>query len=486
MTLESVPPQPVDAAATIPGPRAAGSAAEALRGLCGGAVHLPGDPAYDGARVPWNVAFDQRPAVVATPADASQVAEIVTAAAQAGLRVAPQGTGHGAGPLAGRGLDDVVLLRTSAMTRATVDPETRIARVESGALWLDAVEAAAPHGLATLHGSSPDVGITGYSLGGGVGWYARKLGLATNSVTAIELVTADGSRVRADETENQTLFWALRGGGGSFGVVTALEFRLYPVESAYAGMLVWDRSDAEKVLRRWATWSVDAPDEVTTSFRILNLPPLPELPEMVRGRQLTVIDGAVLGSDDEGARVMASLRELGPEIDTFTRMPAPALVRLHMDPEGPTPAVSNASTLDSLPDAAVDAFLAEVGPDARSSLLMAELRQGGGALSRPHPGGGALSHLEAAYLQFGVAIAATPEMGQQGHVDAAALTEAMSPWSSGREYLNLAEGPVDPKNGYAADTWMQLKATRSMVDPDGLFVANHPVPRLYEDGIPTA
>ena len=253
-----------------------------LRGLCAGAVHLPGDPGYDEARMPWNVAVDQRPAAVAYPACADEVSEIVRAAAASGLRVAPQGTGHNAGPL-GR-LDDVVLLRTSAMTGVHIDPARRIARVEAGVLWLDVVEAAAAHGLAALHGSSPDVGVVGYTLGGGIGWYARQLGMATNSVTAVELVLGDGTQVRADEDTNPDLFWAVRGGGGSFGVVTAMEFRLFDIDTAYAGMLLWDQEHAEKVLRAWAEWTVDAPDCVTTSFRMLNLPPMPELPEFLRGR----------------------------------------------------------------------------------------------------------------------------------------------------------------------------------------------------------
>jgi FAD/FMN-containing dehydrogenase len=157
-----------------------------------------------------------------------------------------------------------------------------------------------------------------------------------------------------------------------------------------------------------------------------------------------------------------------------------------MDPEGPTPAVSDSTTLSALPDAAIDAFLAEVGPGSESSLLASELRQLGGALSRPHPDGGAMSHVEAAYVNFAVAIAATPEMATQGHRDATRLTTAMRPWSAGREYLNFAENPVDPSKGYGQETWHQLKAIRSMVDPDGLFVANHAVPRLYENGRPSA
>src|SRR6478735_7070036 len=358
--------------------------ADALRGLLGGRVHLPGDPGYDAARTPWNFAVDQRPAAVALPRTAAEVGAIVRVAAEAGLRVAPQSTGHNAGPLAAQGLDDVVVVRTSEMASAIADPVRGIVRVEGGTLWEPAVDAAAAHGRAVLHGSSPDVGIAGYSLGGGIGWYARKLGLATNSLTAVELVIGDGSLVRADADTNPELFWAVRGGGGSFGVVTAMEFTMYDIQTAYAGMLMWDLSRIEPVLREWAAWAPGAPDEVTTSFRAMRIPPLPDVPEPMRGRQLVIIDGAVLGSDERGAELLAGLRALRPEVDTFARIPAQSLVRLHLDTEGGAPFVSDSAMLGSLPDAAIDAFIGEVGPDARTSLLLAELRQLGGALGRPH------------------------------------------------------------------------------------------------------
>src|SRR4051794_35256291 len=281
------------------------AAAESLRGLCGGAVHLPGDPGYDAARTPWNTAVDLRPAAVAYPAHTAEVAAIVRAAARAGLRVAAQTTGHNAGPLGEGALDDVVLLRTSAMRGVAVDAAARLVTVEAGALWEDVVQAVAPHGLTALHGSSPDVGVVGYSLGGGMGWYARKLGLQTNSVTGAEVVTADGDVLWADAEHHSELFWALRGGGGNFGVVTRLQFRVYDFATTYGGMLVWDAADAGPVVRRWAEWAACAPDEVTTSCRVLNLPPIPEIPEPFRGRSITVIDGAVLADDERAEQILA-------------------------------------------------------------------------------------------------------------------------------------------------------------------------------------
>jgi FAD/FMN-containing dehydrogenase len=448
--------------------------AEALRGLCGGAVHLPGDPGYDAARSPWAIVVDQRPAAVAYPTTADEVVEVVRAAAAAGLQVAPQGTGHNAGPLPD--LDRAVLVRTGAMRGVSVDVEARTARVESGALWEDVVTAVAPHGLAALHGSSPDVGVAGYSLGGGMGWYARELGLAANSIIAIELVTADGRLVRATADQEPDLFWALRGGGGNFGVVTVLELRLFPIDTVYAGMLVWDRSEADRVLRAWARWAADAPDAVTTSFRVLQLPPFEQIPAPVRGRQLVMIDGAVLADDETAAEILAELRALEPEMDTFGRVPSASIIRLHMDPEGPTPGVSATTVLGSLPDEAIDAFLAQVGHGTTQSLLAAELRQLGGAVSRPAEDAGAVAMVEGAFVLFGVAVAATPEMAAAGAADSAALVSAMTPWANGKQYLNFVEAAQDASTGYTTESWSRLQAVRAQVDPRGLFLSNHQVP----------
>lgn len=458
------------------GPTAPTPAAHALRGLGAGPVHLPGDPGYDAARAAWNLAVDQRPAAVAMPADARQAARIVRAAAAAGLRVAPQSTGHNAGPL-GR-LDDVVIVRTGALDSVHIDPVRRLARVGGGALWEPVVRAAAAHGLATLHGSSPDVGVTGYSLGGGIGWYARALGLAASSITALEVVTAAGDIVRADAEHHAELFWALRGGAGNFGIVTELEFRLFPFASAYAGMLVWDAAMAEPVLRRWLDWAGAAPDEVTTSFRVLRLPPLPAIPEPFRGRHLVVIDGAVLAADDRSADILAPLRDLQPEVDTFARLPVQTLTALHMDPEGPSPAVSDSAILDAMPEAAVHAFLDHAL--SASSVLVHELRQLGGALSRPAAGGGATAALPGAFLAFAGAIAATPELAEAGRRDTAAFASALAPFGRGRTYLNFQENATEPATGFDAVAFGRLVALKSALDPNGILVGNHLIRRTHE------
>ena len=197
-------------------------------------ILLPGDPAWDAARQAWSLSVDQQPAAVTLPTSPQDVVDVVRFARWHGLRVAAQSTGHNAAPLGS--LADTILIKTERMRRVSIDPVARIARVEAGVVWLEVVEAAARHGLAALAGSSPDVGVVGYTIGGGMSWLGRAYGLSANNVEAIEVVTADGRLVRADACTETDLFWALRG-GGSFGVVTAIELRLFPVTEVYAGLL---------------------------------------------------------------------------------------------------------------------------------------------------------------------------------------------------------------------------------------------------------
>ncbi len=439
-------------------------------------IHLPGDPGYDEARTLWNTAVDLRPVAVAEPTTAAEVSAVVTASSQLGFQIAPVSTGHNAVPLVQHDLASTVLVKLSAMNGIEINPSMAMARVQGGALWGDVTEAAGRHGLACLHGSSPDVGVGGYLLGGGIFLYARRLGMATSSLTAVEIVLADGELIRADHTQHQSLFWALRGGGGNFGIVTAFEFSLYPVETVHAGMMVWDIDDAARVLRAWAEWAPTAPHEITTTMRILNLPDAPGIPEAVAGRPVVCMDGAVLSDRKRARRVLAPLRDLSPQVDTFAQVPPSSITRLHMDPEGPTPVTGDTALLGRLTDEAVDAFLAQVGAGTEHSLLSAELRQLGGALARKHPDGGALSRMDGSFLLFGAAIADTPENEARGKEDATDLVRAMTPWSTGRQYLNFAEEPVDVGDNFGEREWLTLTRVKSAYDPENVFAANHPVP----------
>jgi FAD/FMN-containing dehydrogenase len=454
--------------------RPAPSRAEGLRGLCGGSVHLPGDPAYDLARSPWNLQACDHPAAVVYPAFPDEVAEVLLAASAAGLAVAPQGTGHGAPPLEGK-LTEAVLLRTSAMRELSVDPARRRARVGAGVLWGDLTDAAAEHGLAALHPSAPDVGVVGYSIGGGLSWYARSHGLQCNAVTAVELVLADGTFVRATADREPDLFWALRGGAAPLGVVTALEFELFPLETVAAGFLAWDAVHAERVLPAWVAWCAEAPDAATTSFRLLDMPTVDPIPVPLRGRRIAIVDGAVLGDDRFAADLLAPLRELAPELDSVQRVPAASLVRLHLEPEGPTPAYASSTLIRELPDAAVAAVLDAAGP-GMPGLAAAELRQLGGALGRPAPEGGALTMLDGAFLALGLGLEGGPDDWAEQRAAAARYLGALEPWATGRHYLLMNDEPTDTRKAFPPEVHARLSAIRRAVDPAGLFVDPHRAP----------
>ena len=450
----------------------AGRGLEALRAAIAGQVFVPGEAGYDQARQAWNLAVDQRPAVVVEAGSAADVAQAVRYARAHGIRIAPQGTGHGAGPL--EPLDGAMLLRTTRMRRVSIDPAARTARAEAGALWPDVTVPAAQHGLAALAGSSPNVGVTGYTLGGGLGWLARRYGLAANSVTAAELVTPGGDLVRADTDHEPDLFWAVRGGGG-IGVVTALEMRLYPVGELYAGDLLFPIQRAAEVLHAWRAWTDTVPDEVSSQGRMVRLPPAPQLPEPLRGRAFVKVEAAYLGDAGTGAELTQPLRRLGPELDTFATIPPPALSQLHMDPDQPVPFQGAGAFLSDFPAAAIDALVGLAGPDADTLLTSVEVGHMGGALARPAPSGGAQPSIDANYLL--TAVGAIPAPGLAGPVRAhvQAVKDALAPWHAGYDYYNFAETPAAASAVLPPASYRRLQQIKAAYDPDQAIISAHPV-----------
>ncbi|MFC6011361.1 FAD-binding protein [Nocardia lasii] len=441
----------------------------ALRGL--DVVYFPGDAGYDQHRAPWNVAVDQRPAAVAVPRSVEDVIEVVSRAAALGLRIAPQSTGHAASTLADADFARVVLLRLHELTGVTVDPTARTARVTGGTLWRDVIAAAAPHGLTALHGSAGDVAVAGFVLGGGLSFYGREKGLASSAVRAIELVTADGSFVRATAEDHPDLFWAVRGGGGNFGVVVALELDLLDLADVYAGMLLWDIEHAPNVVAAWADWTRSLPESVTTSLRLMRFPPVPELPPFLSGRSLVVIDGAVLESDSRAAELLAPLRALSPELDTFTRIPTLALLDVHMDPPFPTPVASDHAMFDHLPAEAIAALLAVAGPGVETPLMFAGFRHLGGALARPQDA--ALSHLPGDYALYAVCVTPTPELFAMGERITEGVVAALRPWANDRVFGNFAERPGLASKAFTPAEWQRLHHIRDTYDPKRTWLSNH-------------
>jgi FAD/FMN-containing dehydrogenase len=448
---------------------------EALKSHLNGRLVGPGDPEWDRARLAWNLSVDQRPAAVALPESAEDVVAVVQTAREHGLRVAPQGTGHGAA--ATGSLEDAVLLKTHRMSGVDIDADVARARAQAGAVWRDLTPPAAEHGLAALSGSAGDVGVVGYSVGGGAGWMVRKHGLSCNSITRAEVVTADGRRVTASPDSEPDLFWAIRGGGGSFGVVTSLEIELLPIKELYAGVLYWPQERAPEILAAWRDWTAaDLPEEMTSLGRLLNVPPFPEIPEPIRGRSFVVVEAAFLGDEAAGTELLAPLRELGPEIDTFATIPPPLLSLLHNDPPEPVPGAGDGVLLDACSDAAIERLCESAGAGSGTPLLSVEIRHLGGAAGRPDPEGGALDHVPATFGVYGVGIAATPEMkaGVAGAI--AQMKEAFAEGTSPSTYLNFCETPsTDMAQMFTPEAYARLCEIKRAYDPDDVFQANHSI-----------
>jgi FAD/FMN-containing dehydrogenase len=401
---------------------------------------------------------------------AADVVAIAEFAVESGYRVAPQGTGHAAAPLGDLG--DTILVKTNRMRGVAIDPERRIARTEAGVIWIEVVEAAAEHGLAALAGSSPDVGVVGYTLGGGLSWLARKHGIGANQVTAVELVTADGRFVRADRENEPDLFWAVRGGGGAFGVVTAIEFNLFPITEVYAGILWFPIERAAEVLKAWRAWTDTVPEELTSVGRLLQLPPIPQIPEPVRGKSFVIVEAIYLGDEAEGAELLAPLRALGPVLDTVATIPVQELSHLHMDPEEPAPAAGDGGMLADVDDDLIDALVeATVG----SPLLSVELRHLGGAVARPRTEHGAIAAFESPYLMFGVGITPTPEALEAVEASSAALREAIAAWETDHTYMNFAETSRRAATLFSETAYARLRRIKAKVDPQNVIRSNHPL-----------
>jgi FAD/FMN-containing dehydrogenase len=443
--------------------------AEALTG----AVITPDDPDWDTARLAWNLAADQHPNAVAVPRNADDIIAVVRFANEHGLRVAAQGTGHQAlalGDLAGS-----ILVHTSAFTELHVDAGSRRVRAGAGVIWNTVSAALHEHGLAGLAGSAGDVGVVGYLLGGGYSWLGRQHGLAASSVTAIELVTGDAEFRRVDADNDAELFWALRGGGGNFGVVTAIEFEAVAVSDVYAGMLLFPLEKAAELLELFDRETAGMDERATLCARLLHLPPMPDLPDALRGKAFAGLDGAINASDAEAAALLEPFVALGPVMNTFARMPATSLVQIHMDPPMPVPGVGDGVILDELPPGAIEAILDAAGDGVQTPLLLVDVRMLGGALSRRDPRGGAVDSLPGHCLVYTIGIAPSPEAAQAVEAAAGSLIASLEPWRAQRDYANFAETDRRAEALYPDDALERLRAVKRRVDPADIIRGCHPL-----------
>jgi hypothetical protein len=427
-----------------------------------GALHQPRDAAYASLVTPWNLAVSMEPAAVVVPEHADDVAATMRFAAQHGLTVGVQATGHGAvSAHAGH-----ILVATRNLDEVTISP-AGWARVGAGVKWARVIEAAAPYGFAPLIGSSNDVGVVGYLTGGGVGPMARSFGLSSDRVRAFEVVTGDGVVRRVSASEHPDLFFALRGGKGAAGIVTAVELDLLEMDSFYGGALYFDGGDAAAVLHRWRTWSSQLPEEATTSFALLQLPDLPFVPPPLAGKLTLSVRFVHTGDPQDGERAIAAMRSVAPAlIDDVAVKPYAAIDEVHADPVDPMPVMEHSMLLSSCTAETIDALLAVAGPGSASPQVMAEVRQLGGALARPGEYPCALSHRSAAYCVTIVGMAPMP--GTAEHAQSALA--ALGPWQHEGALPNWAPAidAASARRVYDPATLQRLAEIADAYDPAGV------------------
>jgi FAD/FMN-containing dehydrogenase len=438
-----------------------------------GRVATPSDSDWDEVRRGQNLRIDMHPQGIAFVENVDDVAAVVGFAAENDLKVTGQGTGHGSPALPP--LDGTILIRTGQLRGVEVDGESRTATVEAGVRSPELGAAAVEADLCFLPGSSPTVGVTGYTLGGGMGWLGRKFGFACNHVRSIDLVTADGEARRVDADNEPDLFWALRGGGGGYGIVTALQLELVPVTEVYAGLLVFPAELGGDAIKAYRDWTDDVPEEVTSDVRFLRPPPLPTVPEPIRGKALLVFGACIIGGE-EGEKLVAPLRELGePILDTMTAVSPETLSTIAMDPEDPVPSFGHHGVLREFPDEAIDALVEVAGADSGTPLLLANVRQCGGALGRAPEGAGALDKLDAAWTVNGIGVPMAPDSGPPIEEGLDQLIDSMAPWAGEGGYFNFADRPCGVDAILPADTCKRLAEVKRKWDPDDRIVANHAV-----------
>ncbi|MET9626220.1 FAD-binding oxidoreductase [Lentzea sp. NPDC006480] len=430
------------------------------------------DAGYDTERSGYNLSVEHRPEVVVPATSVDDVIDAVRYAAEHGLGVAVQATGHGPS----RSADGQVLITTSRLDGITIDPEARTARIEAGVRGGALVRAAFEHGLAPLNGSSPEVGAVSYHLGGGLGILGRGLGWAVDHVRAIEIVTADASLRRVTATSDPDLFWALRGGGkGIFGVVTALEIDLHPITRLYGGGMHFAADTAALALRTWAEWTRTVPETMSSSVLLIRMPDLPFLPDHLRGRYVLHLRFAYTGSAEEGKLLVEPFRELGPVSDTVAEMPYSSVGTIHAEPTTPVAFYARNTMLESLDVAAVAELLRHAGPAADAPYLV-ELRHTGGALGRPGAVPSALGRRDGQYVLYAGA-AASPEQVPALQAAFDRLFTGMRPWSTGGVCVNFLSGPditaAELATGYLPGDFDRLTAIKKAVDPQDMFRTHH-------------
>jgi FAD/FMN-containing dehydrogenase len=440
-------------------------------------MHLyePGTPEYADTTTLNNAMIERRPAVVARCASPADVADAIAYARREGLPLAVRAGGHS---VAGLSLvDDGLVIDVRGMADVEVDPERRVARVGAGATWSQFDRATEPYGLATTGGRVSTTGVAGLTLGGGSGWLERKHGLACDNLLAVELVTAEGEQVRASASENPDLFWALRGGGGNFGVVTAFEFRLHPLErEVFAGLALYPAARGRELMALYRDVMRDAPEGLSLAFLYLRAPAEEEIPEHLHGELVVAIAGMYAGPLVDGAEALADFRAAGPEVDHFGPMPYADFQCMIDDPPGFRNYWTSEHLVD-LPDAAIEAIASrsDAMPAGASQLFMVSWS---GAVARVGQDASPLSARDARFVVHPFGMWEDPAGDAANIAWARGFRDDLAAFSTGAVYLNFVgdEGEARARAGYGPGSYERLGWIKAVWDPDNVFRASGNVP----------
>lgn len=446
----------------------------ALRASVRGEVVTPADPEYASARAVWNGSIDRRPALVLRCRGVADVRTGLRFAREHGLPIALRGGGHN---VAGFGTcDDGIVIDLRSMTGARVDPQARTVRAEAGLVWGELDRETQEFGLAVTGGVMTTTGVAGFTLGGGIGWLQRKLGLACDNLRSADVLTADGEHVRASEDHNPELFWALRGGGGNFGVVTSFEFDLHPVgPEVFAGLVAWPAEQAADVLRFHRDFTEGAPDEITTIAICRTAPPAPFLPESIHGRPIVAIAGLYAGAVADGEEAFAPVRSfgtpagdaMGPKLYTFFN---------GMFDGSWAPGAQNywkAEYLTGLPDACIDA-LASFATKHTSPLSDFKVPALGGAIARVGENDTAYGHRSAPFILNINTRWTDPAESDVHRAHTQSIWESVQPYADGGAYVNFMgeEGDDRVRAAYGEEKYARLQAVKDALDPENVFRMN--------------
>jgi hypothetical protein len=441
------------------------------------ALAEPGTPEYAAAVATYNLDVRLQPRFAVTARDIGEARQAIAEARARGLGVRILATGHLSDACAPLG--DEVVVRVAFDEPVRVDVEARRATVHAGTRWGEVAQAAAPHGLVGVHGTSPTVGAIGYLLGGGISVYGRRFGLAANSIRSVELLTADGVLRTVDPESDPELLDAIRGGGGGFGLLASATVELHPVTQVITGAIFWPIAVAREILAGWCDWARDAPRTASTSFRTIRFPPDAPLPPELTTGPVVCIDGVVIdepgqpGQDVADGLLEPLRRTAAPLVDTWHLGGPLDVTSTHMDPLDPLPYEGEHLLLGELDRAGQAAWLSVAATDAGADLAFVELRQLGGAIAERGADGGVLDHLHGAYALYvlGVLIG-EPERDARVTQQLALARKTLTPWDTGYTAPTFAAGWTEHQRSFDAATARRVQAIRDRVDPEGVFAGN--------------